>query len=170
MYIILARGALLSIDPGLFLWILLVFILFIFILTKYAWKPILNALQEREDSIKDSLNAAEKAMAKAEEISRENDSALREAELTAQKIRREALEEAELLRAERVEKAKEEAEQLIVQARHTIEQEKKRALTELHDEVASLAIQSVSKILDAELDEKKNKKLVDNFIKELSKN
>lgn len=170
MIITIARGALLSIDPGLFLWILLVFVLFIFLLSKYAWNPILHALQEREDNIKNSLEAAEKAMAKAEEISRENDSALREAELTAQKIRKDALQEAELLREERIEKARQEAEQLLEHARQTIEQEKKRALTELHDEVATLAIQSASRILDIELDKEKNKKLVDNFIREISQN
>jgi F-type H+-transporting ATPase subunit b len=170
MYILIARGGLLSVDPGLFFWILIVFALFIFVLTKYAWKPVLGALEERENSIKDSLDAAEKAMARAEKVSKENEAALREAELMAQKIRKEAIEEAELLRTERIEKARDEANQLLEQARSSIEQEKKRALLELRDEVAKLAIQSASKIIDAELDVKKNSKLVDSYIKELSNN
>jgi len=80
------------------------------------------------------------------------------------------IEEAEMLRAERIEKSKKEADQMIEQARETIEQEKKRALMELRDEVAKLAVQSASKIIDSELDEQKNSKLVDDFIKDISKN
>ncbi|HKJ47208.1 MAG TPA: F0F1 ATP synthase subunit B [Balneolales bacterium] len=170
MYILIARGGLLSVDPGLFFWILIVFALFIFVLTKYAWKPVLGALEERENSIKDSLDAAEKAMARAEKVSKENEAALREAELMAQKIRKEAIDEAELLRTERIEKARDEAAQLLEHARSSIEQEKKRALLELRNEVAKLAIQSASKIIDAELDVKKNTKLVESYIKELSNN
>jgi F-type H+-transporting ATPase subunit b len=66
--------------------------------------------------------------------------------------------------------AREEAEQLIEQARASIEQEKKQAMTELKSEVAKLAIQAASKIIDSELDDKKNKKLVDSFLSDLPKN
>ena len=109
-------------------------------------------------------------MAKAEAISKDNEKALREAEQTAHQIRKEAKEEAERIRAERVAKAKDEAEQIIEQAKVDIEQEKQSALLALRQEVAHLAIKSASMILDAELDEEKNKKLVDNYIKDLSKN
>lgn len=163
-------GSIIEVNPGVVFWTVITFILLLIVLKKFAWKPILDALDERENSIKDSLDAAEKAMAKAEEITRENDSAIREAELTAQRIRKEALEEVELLRAERIEHAKKDADQLIEHARETIEQEKKRALSELHDEVARLAIMSASRILDTELDEQRNKKLVANYIKKLSQN
>ncbi len=170
MMLVLANGGLLDIDAGLFWWELIAFIVFIFILGKFAWRPMLNALQERENSIRDSLDAAENAMNKAEKISKENDAALREAEIMAQKIRKEAVEEAELLRVDRIEKAKKEADELVEHARNTIEQEKKRALIELRKEVADLAIRAASTILDAELDAEKNRKLVNNFLKDLSKN
>lgn len=159
-----------DIDAGLFWWELIAFIAFVYILGKFAWRPMLNALQERENSIRDSLDAAENAMKKAEKISKENEAALREAEIMAQKIRKEAVEEAELLRADRLEKAKKEADELVEHARSTIEQEKKRALLELRKEVADLAIKAASTIIDAELDAEKNRKLVDNFLKDLSKN
>jgi F-type H+-transporting ATPase subunit b len=170
MSIILAKGGLLDVDPGLFVWILVTFVLFVFAFAKLAWKPILSALQLREDSIKDSIEAADKALKKAEEISRDNEKALREAESTAQKIRKEAMAEAEAIRADKIEKAKDEAAKLLDQARATIEAEKKRALQELRNEVADLALQSARLILDTELDSSKNKKLVDNFINEVSKN
>lgn len=169
MYPVFANS-LINADPGLLIWTAVVFLLFILLLSKFAWKPLLAALESREESIKDSLDAAEKAMVKAEQIGKANEQALRDAELVAQKIRREAVDEAERLRADRIEKAKQEADELVEKARQTIEQEKKRALVELRNEVAELAIQSASLILENELDADKNKKLVDMYINNLSKN
>ena len=120
--------------------------------------------------IRESLEAAEVALLKAEAISKDNEKALREAEQKAHQIRKEAKEDAERIRTERVAKAKDEAEQIIEQAKLDIEQEKQSALLALRQEVAHLAIQSASVIIDAELDEEKNKKLVDNYIDNLSKN
>lgn len=170
MTVLLAGGGLLSVDFGLAIWILITFLVFLGLLWKFAWGPITQALEEREQNIKDSLEAAEKAMNRAEKISKENEEALREAEQKAKQIRKEALEEAEQLRQERIEKAKEEADKMLEDARETIEQEKQRALDELRDEVAGLAIESASRIIDAELDEERNAKLVDDYIRNLSNN
>jgi F-type H+-transporting ATPase subunit b len=163
-------NSLINADPGLFIWTAVVFGLFILLLARYAWKPLLASLQQREHSIKESLEAAEKAMIRAEQIGKANEEALREAEQMAQKMRREAMDEAERIRADRMEKAKQEVDELLTKARQTIEQEKKRAMVELRNEVAELAIQSASMILDNELDADKNKKLVDLYIANLSKN
>ena len=116
------------------------------------------------------MESAEQAIAKAEKISKDNEKALRDAEIKAQQIRKEAVEEAELIRSERISKAKEEAAHLIEQARASIEQEKNQALVELREEVAKLAVKSASIIIDAELDNAKNNKLVDNFLSDLTKN
>ncbi|MEX2601411.1 MAG: F0F1 ATP synthase subunit B [Balneolaceae bacterium] len=163
-------GGLLSFNTGFAIWVLISMIIFLLIMGKYAVPPIVKALDEREKRIKESLESAERAVARAEKISSDNEKALRESEKRAQQIRKEALEEAEVLRAERIEKAKEDADKILAEARSTIEQEKKRALNELRKEVADLAISSAAAILDAELDEKKNKKLVDSYIKQLSSN
>lgn len=163
-------NSLVNVDPGLFIWIVVTFVTFIFLLSKFAWKPILNALQEREKNIEDSIESAKKALEKAEQISKSNEQALRDAEAHAKKLRQDAAAEAELIRADRIEKARQEAENLIAQARVAIEKEKKQALQELRNEVAKLAIESASKILDAELDVQKNTKLVDSFINDLAKN
>ncbi len=170
MTVLLAGGGLLSVDFGLAIWILITFLIFLGLLWKFAWGPITQALEEREQNIKDSLEAAEKAMNRAEKISKENEEALRKAEQKAKEIRKEAIEEAEQLRQERIENAKEEADKMLEDARETIEQEKKRALDELRDEVAGLAIESASRIINAELDEEKNAKLVDDYISNLSNN
>ncbi|MEX0843786.1 MAG: F0F1 ATP synthase subunit B [Balneolaceae bacterium] len=170
MLLLAGGGGLLSFNTGFAVWIAITMGIFILLMAKYAVPPIMKALEERELKIKDSLESAEKALAKAEQISKDNEKALREAEAKAQQIRKEAVEDAELIRTERINKAKEEAEHLIEQARTSIVQEKKQALMELKTEVAKLAIQSASMIIDSELDEKKNKKLVDSYLSNLSKN
>lgn len=170
IYLLAGGGGILSFNPGFAIWILISMIIFLTVMMKYAVPPIMKSLNEREAKIKDSLKSAEKALAKAEAISINNEKALRETEVKAQQIRKEAIEKAEVLRNERTAKAKDEATEIIEQAKNTIEQEKKLALTQLREEVARLAIQSASIILDEELDAKKNSKLVDKFIEDLSKN
>jgi len=163
-------GVILNFNSGFAIWVIITLVIFLFVMSKYVVPLILKSLDEREENIKNSLESAEKAIAKAERISEDNKKALKEAELKAQKIRKEAIEEAEMLRSEKIEKAKKDASKLLEDARKTIEQEKKQALTELREEVADLAVRSASMIIEAELDQEKNKKLVNNFIGDLSKN
>jgi len=160
----------LSFNTGFAIWVLISMAVFLFLMGKYAVPHIVKALEDREKKIKDSLESAEVALAKAEQISKDNKKAMKEAEIQAQKIRKEALEDAEALRLKKIEGAKKDAAKILADAKQTIEQEKKKALTELREEVADLAIKSASLIIDAELDQKKNKNLVDNFIKDLSTN
>ncbi len=169
LYYLNGGGGLLSFDTGFGFWVLFSTLLFLFLMNKYLVPPIMKALKEREERIKDSLDSAEKALAKAEEISKENEKALKEAEIHAQKIRKEALNDADMLRTEKIEKAKKDAAKILEDARVTIEQEKKRALNELRDEVAELAVKSASLIIKSELDVSKNRKLVDSFINDISK-
>jgi F-type H+-transporting ATPase subunit b len=169
-YFMAGGGTLLSFDTGFGIWVLISTLLFLYLMNKYLVPPIMNALNEREERIKDSLESAEKALAKAEAITRENEKALKEAEIAAQKIRKEALEDAEQLRSEKIDKAKKDAAKILEDAKVTIEQEKKRALAELQSEVAHLAIKASGIIIRSELDSEKNKNLVDSFINDLSKN
>lgn len=166
----IANGGILSFNTGFAIWVLISMLVFLFVMGKYAVPPIMKALDEREARIKDSLESAEQALAKAEQISKDNQKALKDAEIQAQKIRKEALEEAELLRADKAEKAREEAEKIVEDARRSVEQAKKQALLELRNEVAELAVRAASIIIDSELDQAKNKMLVDKFIGDISKN
>ena len=170
MLYLLASGGLLSFNTGFAIWIAISLVVFLLIMMKFAMPPIMEALEGRETKIRESLEAAEVALAKAEAISKDNENALREAESKAHQIRKEAMEDAERIRNERVAKAKDEAEQIIEHAKADIEQEKQSALEVLRKEVANLAIQSASIIIDAELDAEKNQKLVDNYINDLTKN
>lgn len=169
-YFLASGGGLLSFETGFGVWVAISTLLFIFLMNKFLVPPIMEALNSRETKIKDSLESAEKALAQAEQISKDNAKALKEAEIQAQKIRKEALEDAEILRSNKIDKAKAEAEKILENARVTIEQEKKRALSELRNEVADLAVESARIIIQAELDKEKSNKLVDSFISNLSKN
>ncbi len=160
-------GGILSFDTGFAIWVLITMLVFIWGMGKFAVPYIVKALDDREKRIKESLDSAENALAKAKEISKENEQALRDAEIKAQKIRKEAIEEAEKLRVERLEKAREESAKILQDAKETIEKEKERALIELRNEVADLAVRAASVIIDHELDEEKNKKLVNRFIDNL---
>lgn len=168
-YFLVGGGGLLSFETGFGIWVLISTLLFLWAMNKWLVPPIMNALKEREATIKTSLESAEKALARAEEVSRDNEKALKEAEVTAQKIRKQAIEEAELLRTERIEKSKAEADKLLSDARQVIEQEKKRALNELRNEVAQLAVEGASIILKSELDSAKNRELVNSYIEDLTK-
>lgn len=163
-------GGLLSFNSGFAIWVAISMVLFLIVMYKFALPPIMKGLDEREASIRESLEAAEKALAKAEEIGKENERVLREAEAKAQQIRKDAIAEAEAIRTERVEKSKVEAARLLEEARVTIESEKKKALTELRKEVSDLAIQASTLILTENMDSDKNRKLVDRFVNDLSKN
>lgn len=160
----------LSFNTGFAIWVLISMIVFLYLMGKYAVPHIVKALENREEQIKTSLEAADKALAKAEQISKDNEKALKDAEVQAQKIRKQALEEAEILRTEKIENAKKDASKILEDAKKAIQQEKKHALVELRSEVADMAIKAASIIIDAELDEKRNKALVDNYIKDFSKN
>lgn len=163
-------NAMLNFEAGVVFWILITFVLFIILLKRFAWGPILGALEQREQNIQESLDAAEKAMKRAEEISRKNDEALKKAEIDAQRMRKQAKEDAEKIRDEIIEKSRSEAEAVKKQTLDSIEQEKQKAMLELRNKVAELAIEATGKILNAEIDQKKNKKLVDDFIGEIPSN
>ncbi len=163
-------GGLLSFNTGFAIWVAISMVIFLFIMYKFALPPIMKALDDRETNIRESLEAAEKALAKAEEVSKNNEAVLREAEVKAQQIRKDAVKDAEVLRADRIEKTRLEVEKLLLDARATIEQEKKQALAELRKEVTTLAIEASTKILKENMDTEKNQKLINTFVDDLSKN
>lgn len=166
MNLILAAN-LVSIEPGLIFWKSLTFLLLLFLLYKFAWRPILQALQEREESIDASLRRAERALAEARQIQAQNERIRREAEQEAQRILREAREGAERLRQEELQRTREQIQQMQAQARAEIEREKQGALDELQAVVADLAIQAAEKILRESLDPDRQRRLVDRFLESL---
>ncbi len=167
---IVLAADLLAPDFGLIIWIAITFGLLLFVLTKFAWKPITSALSERETTIHESLAQAEKALAEAKQLQADNSKARRDAEAQAQSIIREAREEAERVRTEEVDKTRSQIKQLQDQAQAEIAREKDSALSSLRQEVADLAIRAAEKILRENLDADRQKKIVDNFLGDLTKN
>ena len=163
------KGSLLDVNPGLIFWTIVTFLILLFILKRTAWKPILEALKEREENIRISLEKAEQARKEAEEILEKNRKNIAEAEEQVKKIINEGREYASKLRNEIISKANEEAQKMIDSAKQEIETKKQEALFELKEIVADLSIQAAEKILEESLDKEKHKKIVEKLIKNLPK-
>ena len=136
---------------GLFFWQSLVFLLLIFVLKKYAWKPILNAVNEREQSIEDALKVAEKARLEMQSLQESNEAILKEAREERERILKEARDMKNKMISEAKDAAATEADKAIVSAKAAIEAEKSAAIAELKNQAASLSIDVAEKILGQEL-------------------
>ena len=146
---------------------LLAFILFVWFCMKYVWPPMLKILEEREKEIADGLNAASEGRRELEEANARKEEVLGEAKKEAADLVSQANQRANQLVEEAKTNAQEEAEKIKVSAQNDIEQSAKRAREELRSEVATLAIAGAEKILNSEIDEKKNSELIDELTKEL---
>jgi len=158
-------------EIGMLFWTTIVFLLLMFILTKYAWKPILKAVKERENSIEDALNAAEEAKKQMAELQANNENLLNEARAERDIMLKEARAVKDKIIAEAKEKATQDAEKIIVNAKESIHHEKIAAITELKNQVAVLSIEIAEKILKNELSSAdKQKAIIDNVVKDIHLN
>lgn len=160
----------LEINPGLIVWTIITFVILLVILRAKAWKPLVQALTEREEKIRTALQHAEDAQAEAQRLLTENKRQLAKADEQSQRIIKEGREMGEKLKSEIVDKANASSRTMIEQAKEEIRREKEAALTQLRTEVADLAIGVAGKILDQNLDTPKQRQLVDSAIKDLQKN
>lgn len=138
-------------DFGLLIWTAIVFVLLLFILTKFIWKPILTSVNEREKNISDSLALAEKTKAEMKELQAQNENLLKEARAERDKIVKDAHEVAVKMIEESKANAKAEASKIIASAHAAIEMEKAAAISELKTHVATLSIEIAEKIVKSEL-------------------
>ncbi len=156
---------------GLVFWMTISFLLVLFILKKFAWKPILNSLKEREGSIKEALSEARHAREEVALLKVKNKEIIKEVQDERDIILKEARDTKVSIVAEAKEKAKEEADRMLKAAREDIRNEKNAALTEIKNQVASLSIEIAEKILKTELSEdKKQKAVIDNLLDEIKLN
>jgi len=161
------------INPGfgLVFWMTLAFLIVLFILKKYAWKPILAALKEREDSIENALKAAEEAKKEMALLNAKNDELLKKAREERDVILADARKIKDQIVAESREKAVKEAAIIIDNAREQINSEKQAALAELKNLIANYSIEIAEKVLKQELsDKKKQQAYVEKIIKETQLN
>lgn len=166
--IILLEGGLLNPNPGLIFWTALTFLIVLLILKKTAWGPIISMLEEREKGIQSAIDRAHTAKEEAESILKKNQELLARADAEADRLIREGKEYAEKVRSELSEKAQIESQKIIASAKEEIEQEKRRALDVLRNEVADMAVKGAEKIIRSVLDAEKQKTVVDDMIKELA--
>lgn len=153
-------------PESLLFWATLIFIILLFLLSKFAWKPILSAVKQREDSINNALDAAEEARKQMANLKADNERLLAEARTERDAMLKETKELKDKIVAEAKDEAHREGQKLIEQAKQTIEAEKKVAVAQLKSQVASLSIEIAEKVMKAELsDEKKQTALIDEYLK-----
>ena len=151
---------------GLMFWTVVIFILLLILLKKFAWKPILKAVDDRNSSINEALSSAEKAKSEMEKLSANNDKILNEARIQRDSIIKEARDIKVKTIADAKNKASIEAEKIISSAKDQIKNEKMKAMTELKNEIADISIQMAEKIIKTELkDAKSQKKLIEEDLK-----
>ncbi|MAJ37651.1 MAG: ATP synthase F0 subunit B [Flavobacteriaceae bacterium] len=138
-------------SPGLFIIQTVLMLVVIFLMIKFAWKPILSALEERESGIQDALNSAQKAKKQVEAMNSDNDRLLKEARAEREEMLKEARAIKDKIIADAEEMAQAESQKIIDKAKSTIESEKKAALEDIKTEVAKLSISVAEKLLQDEL-------------------
>jgi F-type H+-transporting ATPase subunit b len=162
---------LLTPSLGLVFWQLIGFLVLLFLLKKFAWKPILDSLNAREDSITEALEAANVAKNEMRMLQAENEKLLDQARLERDKILNDALVAAKNIREEARQEASQIGNKIIKDAKAVIEIEKQAALTEMKNQVAILSLEIAEKLLRKELsNEKAQKVLVQDYIKDLNVN
>lgn len=166
---LLASGGLADLNFGLTVWTIVLFALFAWVLTKFGWGPLLQMIEERERSIREGVDGAEKANAEAQALLEQHKQMLRDASREREEILKRALQEAEALKADVTARARSESEQMVSKAREQIEREKVQAIHELRAQVAELAIEAASRIVVSSMTEGAQRKLVDEFISGLPK-
>lgn len=152
-------------ELGLIFWTTLSFLILLFILRKFAWKPILGAVNSREEGIIDALASAEKARLEMQNLKADNERILNEARAEREAMMKDAREIKSKMISDAKEQAQEQANKMIKQAQVAIESEKKSAMIELKNQVASLSIDIAEKVVRAELSNKdKQLQLVESML------
>ena len=168
---LLALNPLVSPDPGLFIWSTVAFLILFFLLSKFAWKPIVQALDERERSIEDALSKAEMAKAEMAKLISENEDLLREARLERDNILKEAKEIKDQIINDAKDSAKTEGAKLIEKAKEEINNQKLAAMAEIKNQVSTLSLDIAEKVLRKQFeDQDKQQALVNDLLKEVKLN
>jgi len=156
---------------GLFFWQTLLFILLFFLLRAVAWKPILKAVNDREDGIKDALAAAEKARKEMQNINADNERILKEARAEREIILKEAREMKDKIISDAKGNAQAEADKIIKQAQEAIESEKLAAVADLKNQVATLSVDIAEKVMkEALTDKQKQLTMVEDMLGDVTLN
>lgn len=160
-------GGLFSLNVGLGLWTIVVFGVVLFVLSRYAWSPILAAVDARERNIQSSVEEAARLRAEAQALLEEHQRQLADSRRQSQQIVAEAREAGEQVRREIEEKARAEGDAMIERARRDITREKQAAMDELRRESVELALAAASRLVQQKLDPEADRKIIEGFLGEI---
>ena len=163
---VLAAG-IMDLNPGLSLWTAITFLVLIGVLWKFAFGPITRMLAERETTIRDAIDSARKEREEAEKMLAQQKEGLIKAQRDAAELAKRNQQEMENFRTQLTAQARKEADDLVATARKAIGEERRLAVAQLRAEVADLAVAAASRIVKSSLDEKAQRQLVDEYIKDL---
>ena len=155
-------------DPGLFFWTIATFLVLLFLLAKFAWKPLLQALESRQEMIQKSLNDAEKAKQELEEVQLESNKIVAQARSEAETIIATSRSEGAKLREDLREKAQSEAQSIVTQAEQQIQQERDRALSQIREEAVDVSLSVASKLIQRNLSKEDNEKIIKEALKQVN--
>ncbi len=152
-------------DPGLFIWTIITFLVLLFLLAKFAWKPLLAMLEKREETIRKSLDDAEKARQELERLQQESEAIIAKARNEARKIVSEGKVIANRLRDETLEQTKGKADAMLKNAEKQIQREKEKAIKEIKVEMVDLSLQIAGKLIGKNLSKDENLALIRDSLK-----
>jgi F-type H+-transporting ATPase subunit b len=154
-------------DPGLFIWTIVVFLVLLTLLAKFAWGPLLKALDQRQAAIRKSLDDAQQAKQELERLQQQSEKIIRDARVEADAIISRSRGDGERLREEMKQKARAEADTIVKSAERQIQLETGRALQQIRREAADLSVLIASKIIQRNLSKEDNERLIDETIRQV---
>ena len=163
------NNPLVQLDPGLFVWTILTFLLLLTVLTKFAWKPLLKMLKDREDLIRSSLEDAEKAQTELANLNAEREEIINKARSEAQSILSEGKVAASKLKDETLKAAKDQAKSILTDAEKQIRIEKHKAIEEIKSEVVDLSLSVAAKLIKKNISREDNQALIDESLENVTK-
>ena len=159
-----SESALLRFEPGLMIWTIIIFVVLLIVLRKFAWGPLLAALDEREQNIKEALEQAQKTQRETELVLAENQRRTDEGFKKAEEIVQQARQEAEQMRQKMLQEAKAESRRVTEQGLRRIEAEQRAALEEIRKVAGDLAIQAAGRLIQVSLSDQQQREIVDKFL------
>jgi len=154
-------------DPGLFIWTIVTFLVLLGLLAKFAWKPLLQALESRQETIRKALDDAERAKQELERLQQESGRIIRNARVEADSIIASSRADGERVREEVKEKARVEAAALVRNAERQIQLETERALQQIRHEAIDLSVMIASKLLQKNLTKEDNERLIEEALRQV---
>jgi F-type H+-transporting ATPase subunit b len=158
---------LLQLDPGLFIWTILTFLVLLGLLAKFAWRPLLQALDERQEAIRKSLDDAAQARQELERLHQESAQIIARARAEADAVIAKSRADADRLREDMKQKARSEAEGIVRNAERQIQLETQRALQQIRHEAVDLSLMIASRIIQRNLSKEDNERLIDEAIRQV---